>query len=37
MPNDILQNEKLFIGFDPKLFTKKRLIFSSKIDVNLYP
>ena len=22
MPNDILKNEKLFIGFDPRLFTK---------------
>ena len=27
MPKDILRNKKLLIGFDPRLFTKKSLIF----------
>ena len=31
MPNDILKNKKLLIGFDPRLFTNKSLsIFLSK-------
>ena len=38
MPNDILKNEKLSIGFDPKLFTQKTLnIFFGKNNCNFLP
>ena len=38
MPNDILKNEKLSIGFDPKLFTQKTLnIFFGRNNCNFLP
>ena len=38
LPNNILKNKKLLIGFDPKLFTKKTIsIFFSKSNCKLKP
>ena len=38
MPNDILRNKKLNIGFDPRLFTKKTIkIFFGKNNYKFEP
>ena len=38
MPNDILKNKKISIGYDPKLFTNKTLnIFFGKNNCTLKP